>query len=77
VHEGGRADVAVGAGERAAVEVAGATGEGERPVDHADCRFADERLRGLRLGEQVGQLVCGWRRGRVALVLLVDQAGGA
>ena len=69
VHEGAGLDVAVGARERAAVDVAGAAREGERAVDDAGGRLVDERLGGLRLGEQRAELArrCrrtpGWRRG--------------
>ena len=69
VHEGAGLDVAVGARERAAVQVAGAAREGERAVDDPGGRLVDERLRGLGLGEQRSQLLgaCrrtpGWRRG--------------
>ena len=52
MHEAAGADVAVGAGERVAVEVAGAAGQRERAVDDPRGGLVDERLRGLRLGEQ-------------------------
>ena len=51
------ADVAVGAGERVAVAVAGAADERERAVDHARRGLVDERLRGLGLGEERGELL--------------------
>ena len=56
VHERAGFDVAVGAGERAAVDVAGAAGERERPVDDGRGGVVDERLGGLRLGEQRAEL---------------------
>src|SRR5262245_35387722 len=45
VHERRRTDVAVCARERAPVQVAGAAGERERPVDDSHGRLCDERLR--------------------------------
>ena len=51
VHEGQCADVAVGAGERAAVQVAGAARLRERAVDDADRGLADEELGALGLRE--------------------------
>ena len=53
------AHVAVGAGERAAVEVAGAARQRERAVDDARRRLVDERLGRLGLGEQRGDLLVG------------------
>jgi hypothetical protein len=77
VHEGGRADVAVRAGEWAAVEVAGSAGQRERAIDDPTGGCRDEGLCALRLGEQIRQLLgraeCGW----VESVVLVDQGGGA
>jgi hypothetical protein len=52
VHERAGLDIAVGARERATVDVAGAAGEGERTVNDAGGRLVDERFGGLRLGEQ-------------------------
>src|SRR4051812_24019826 len=52
VHERAGPDVAVGAREGAAVHVAGAAGEGESALHDAGGRLVDERLGGLRLGEQ-------------------------
>src|SRR2546423_5179570 len=51
VHEGAGLDVAVRACERAAVDIAGTTGEGERAVHDARGRLVDERLGGLGLGK--------------------------
>src|SRR5215208_5795043 len=49
--------VAVGAGEGAAIQIAGAAGEGERAVHGAGGGFAHERLCGLGFGEQRGELL--------------------
>ena len=51
VHEGHCADVAVGAGEGAAVQVTGASGERERAVDDADRGLADVELGALGFRE--------------------------
>src|SRR5689334_23266940 len=77
VHERAGADVAVGPGERRAVQVPGAAGEGERPVDDAGRGVADERLGRLSLGEQRRQLLVRPGRRRVGLVMLVDRRGRA
>lgn len=53
MHEGGGAGIALGAGERTAVPVAGSAGERERTVDDAHGGPADEGLGALRLGEQI------------------------
>jgi hypothetical protein len=63
--------------ERAAVDVAGAAGEGERTVDGPRGRLVDERLGGLGLGEQRAELVGAAVRGRVGGAVLVDQHGRA
>ena len=52
-------DVAVGARQRAAVEVAGAAGQRERAVDDAGGGLVDERLGRLGLGEQRVELAVG------------------
>src|SRR5215218_10263791 len=72
VHEGAGLDVAVGAGERAAVEVAGAAREGERAVHDPGGRLVDERLGGLRLGEQRAELLGAAVGRRVGSAVLVD-----
>src|SRR5947209_8127362 len=73
VHEGARLDVAVGAGERAAVDVAGPAGEGERAVNDAAGRLVDERLGGLGFGEQRLELLGAAVGCRVGGAVLVDQ----
>ena len=69
--------VAVGPGERRAVEVAGAARERERAVDDARRRIVDERLRRLPLGEELGDLLVGAVGGGIRGVVLVDQRGRA
>ena len=61
VHEGAGLDVAVGARQRAAVDVAGAAREGERALYDAGGRLAHERLGGLGLGEHRLELRRGCR----------------
>src|SRR5215213_3821782 len=73
VHEGDGADVAIGARERAAVQVAGSAGEGERAVDDADGRLTDERLRGLGLREDACDALAGAVRRRLRGEVVVDQ----
>ena len=73
VHERPGADVAVRAAERVAVEVAGAAGERERAVDDAGGALVDERLRGLRLGEERGDLLARPGRGGVGGDVVVEQ----
>src|SRR5215207_10250292 len=77
VHEGAGLDVAVGARERAAVDIAGAAGERERALHGAGGGLADERFGGLGLGEQRGELLGVAVGGRVGGAVLVDQPGGA
>ena len=48
VHERRGADVAVGAGKWAAVQVAGAAGQRERAVDDPDRRLTDEQRGSVR-----------------------------
>src|SRR5215218_7357990 len=77
VHEAAGFDVAVGAGEGAAIQIAGAAGEGERAVHGAGGGFAHERLCGLGFGEQRGEPLGAAVGGRVRGAMLVDQPGGA
>src|SRR5215210_2001610 len=77
VHEGAGLDVAVGAREWAAVQVAGAAGEGERAVHGAGGGLVDERLGGLSLGEQRAELRGAAVGGGVGGAMLVDQRGRA
>src|SRR3954451_12245094 len=57
VHERAGLHVAVGARERAPVHVTGSAREGQRTIDDLGGGLADERLGGLRLGEQRPQLL--------------------
>src|SRR5689334_10653262 len=57
VHERSGPDIAVGARERTSVDVARSARERERPLDDACGGFVDERLGGLRLGEQRAQFI--------------------
>ena len=77
MHERAGPHVAVCACERRSVEVAGAAGHGERPVDDAGRRVADEGLGRLAFGEQGHDVLVGAGRRRVGGVVLVDQRCGA